>query len=206
MLIIIVDGSNEGDPCREYVKSIASERTSCLLINYNIGHGKGMDLALSKCKTPYALLFDSDIEMLKSPLEGMLAMMEPETYGVGLIEQSGLDGYEYGAHGAHQGQPSMNYLHPFFQLISVDNYRKHHPYVHHGAPCYLAALDLFKKGLSHTVKQFPGIHHTGGMGWNWKPMPSEYVKHETYGTRRARVHKGLEEIEQNWVLKSMGDL
>lgn len=149
-------------------------------------------------------MFDSDVELLKSPLEGMLAMMEPDTFGIGLIEQTGFDGYEYGVHGHHQEQASMAYLHPFFQLISVATYGKYHPYVHHGAPCFLTMLDIHKKGLADKIlKHYPGIHHTGGMGFNWKPQPSEYLKHDTCGTRRARLQKGHAEMEGGWEIGSM---
>ena len=50
MLIIIVDGSDRSDPCYSYVASLASENTKVGLCGYNIGHGRGMDLAIRQVK------------------------------------------------------------------------------------------------------------------------------------------------------------
>ena len=158
-----------------------------------------MVLGIANAKTKYGLIFDTDIEMLKSPVEAMLAMMEDETYGVGYLEKTGLDGYEYGAHPHHKGQPWMPYLHPYFQLINLENYRKFYPYVHHGAPCYLAMLHIFKSGLSEKIlKEFPGLGHSAGKGWNWTGAPREFIRHDTRGTRARRVLKRLPEIEGGW--------
>jgi len=67
MPIIIIDGSDKDDPCANYVRSLASPLTTVYSLGYNIGHGKGMCMGIDKARTPYALIFDSDIEMLKSP-------------------------------------------------------------------------------------------------------------------------------------------
>lgn len=202
MPIIIVDGSDANNRCRQYVATRKDRLLSTVLCTTNIGHGRGMDLALRRVKTRYALVFDSDIEMLRSPVQAMLDMMEEDTYGVGYIEITGLDGYEYGAQRHHRQQESMRYLHPYFQLIQVAQYNRFHPYVHHGAPCYLAMLDIHKRGLSERiVKEFPGLGHTGGVGWNWKANPAlPYIRHDTRGTRdlRLKAHQG--EIEPGWVL------
>jgi hypothetical protein len=200
MPIIIVDGSDATDPCYTYVKGLQSSITTVLQPGYNIGHGRGMCLAIDHVATPYALIFDSDIEMLKSPVRDMLDMMEPDTFAIGCIEKTGFDGFEYGANGHHKNEGWMPMIHPFFHLINVANYHKYHPYVHHGAPCYLTALDIYKKGLSDTVlKAFPGLGHTAGKGWTWTAKPSEWVRHDTAGTRSDRVMKGMGEIEGGWV-------
>lgn len=199
MPMIIVDGSDAGNPCAAYVNSLRSEITTIIQPGYNIGHGKGMCEALSHVKTPYALVFDSDIEMLKSPVDGMLAMVEPDTYGVGYTELTGPDGYEYGAHAHHKGQEAMKMLHPYFQLLCVANYRKFHPYVHHGAPCYKAAWDIHQQGLTDKiVKEFPGLGHSSGKGWVWEGKPREFIRHDTAGTRNDRVAKGQGEIVGDW--------
>lgn len=200
MPIIIVDGSDINDPCYRYTQGLKSEHTEVITPGYNIGHGNGMCLAIGHTRTPYALIFDSDIEMLQSPVDQMLAMMEPDTFGVGYVEKTGFDGYEYGAHGQHLTEGWMPMLHPFFHLINVAVYHKFHPYVHHGAPCYLTALDIYKRGLSgRIIKEFPGLHHTSGKGWTWVGKPSPWVRHDVAGTRKARVQRGLGEIEGNWV-------
>jgi len=199
MPLIIIDGSSPGDPCRAYVTSLASETITVGACGYNIGHGRGMDAAIRMCKTRFALIFDSDIQMLKSPVEQMLAMMEPDTYGVGYLEKTGFDGYEYGAQPHHRNQSFMYMLHPYFQLLQISEYFKFHRYVHHGAPCFKAALDIHQHGLtSRIIKEFPGLGHSSGKGWCWTGQPREYILHDPAGTRHARSSHGLSEIEGVW--------
>ena len=208
MPIVIVDGSNPNDPCAAYVRGLASEITTVVSPGYNVGHGRGLCMGIDKAKTRYALIFDSDIEMRKSPIEAMLAMMEDDTFGVGYIEEkTALDGFEWGWPGHDTPGEWMRYLHPMFQLINIGNYRKFHPYVHHGAPCYLAMLDIHKRGLSGKIlKSFPGLGHTSGRGLNWTPVPGEHIRHDTRGTCSARAAKRLPEIEGGWTRKRPEDL
>ena len=217
MEIIIVDGSDARDPCAAFVRELASAKishdqgeikepglTRVIQPGRNIGHGRGMCLGIDNVRTPFALIFDSDIEMLKSPVLAMLAMMEEDTYGIGYIEEkTGFDGYEWGSHRHHKKEGWMRYLHPFFQLLNIANYRKFHPYVHHGAPCYLAMLDIHKRSLSEKIlKQFPGLGHSSGKGWNWAGIPREYIRHNTRGTRDERLRKRQPEIEPGWILNN----
>lgn len=199
MPIVIINGSDRGDPCTFYAQRLSSALTTVKTLGYNIGHGRGMVMGIGLAKTDLALIFDTDIEMLKSPVEAMAAMMEEDTYGVGYLEKTGLNGYEYGAKNQHRGQRWMPYLHPYFQLISIPNYKKFHPYVHHGAPCFLAMLDIFKRGLSGKIlKEFPGLGHSAGRGWNWTGGPREFIRHDTRGTRQPRIRRHMKEIEGNW--------
>jgi len=93
-------------------------------------------------------------------------------------------------------------LHPYFHLLQVSEYFKFHRYVHHGAPCFLAALDIHRKGLtSKIIKEFPGLGHSSGKGWCWTGEPREYIQHlhaRNGGTCEARRLKGLPQIEGNW--------
>lgn len=198
--IVIIDGSDRPDPCTAYAKSLESFLTSVIVPGYNIGHGRGMCLGIDHVKTPYALIFDSDIEMLKSPILEMLGLMEEDTYGVGYIEKNtAFDGHEWGRKKEHAKQGMMWYLHPMFQLLNVRRYREFHPYVHHGAPCYLAMLDIHKHGLSQKIlKEFPGLGHSSGNGINWAGIPREHVRHNTRGTRDVRMRKHLSEIDGPW--------
>jgi hypothetical protein len=199
MMIIIVDGSDVNDPCREYVKGLASPYTTLILCNTNIGHGRGMDLAIRQVKTKFALIFDSDIVMIKSPVQQMLDMMEPDTYGVGYIEKTDTGGYEWGARPEHFSAGFMYMLHPFFHLLQISEYFKFHPYVHHGAPCFLAAKDIHRRGLtSKIIKVLPGLGHTSGKGWCWEPVEPLYLIHNTAGTRNDRRNKGKPETEGDW--------
>jgi hypothetical protein len=158
-----------------------------------------MDMAIRMCVTRFALIFDSDIVMVESPVQQMLDMMEPDTYAVGYMEKTAYDGFEYGAKPEHRRQGFMMMMHPFFHLLQVKNYYKFHPYVQHGAPCYKASLDIHQHGLTNKIlKVLPGLGHTGGKGWNWKPVPIKWVIHNTAGTRKMRKQKGLPEIEGDW--------
>ncbi len=202
MPIIIIDGSDRDNPCASYVKGLISPLTTVVQPGYNIGHGKGMCMGIDMVRTKYALIFDSDIEMLKSPVNAMLAMMEHDTFGVGYTEKTAPDGFEWGAGGGHNHGEPMKMLHPYFHLIDVGNYHKYHPYVHHGAPCYLTALDIHNKGLSDKIiKEFPGLGHSSGKGWVWEGKPREFIKHDPAGTRNLRRSKGQPEIEGNWTNK-----
>ena len=199
MEIMILDGSDGADPCRAYVQTLQDEHLTVCLCSYNIGHGRGMHELIKMVNTQYALIFDSDIEMLKSPVEAMLKMMESDTYGVGYTEKTGLDGYEYGAKQQHVNAPFMKMLHPYFALIQVSEYFKFAPFVMHGAPWYKSALDIHRRGLtSKIIKEFPGLGHSSGKGWVWTGEPREFIRHDTRGTRDVRIKKHLPEIEPGW--------
>lgn len=202
MQVIIVDGSDsspEGIKCREYVKSISYNNTISILAVNNIGHGKGICLGLEHVKTPFVLLFDSDIEMLKSPVQDMLDLMEENTYGVGYNEQADLGGHEWGSRKDHMKEGPMKYLHPYFCLIQLKEYKKYQPFIHHGAPAVNTMLDIYRKGLSDKViKEFPGLGHSAGQGWTWTGSPKEFIRHDSAGTRQYRRTISKEEIEGRW--------
>lgn len=199
MKIIIVDGSDENDACYKYICSLADKYTRVFHVEENIGHGKGLCLGIEYVDTPFILVFDSDTEMLKSPVQAMLDMVEEDTYGVGYTEKTAFDGYEYGCKASHKGQGWMPYLHPYFCLIQLKEYKKYLPFCHHGAPAVNTMLDIYSKGLSQKViKEFPGLGHSAGKGWVWKGEPREFIRHDTYGTRGVRVKKKQPEIEGKW--------
>ena len=201
MKMLVVDGSEEKNTCFSYVQSLESINTSLFQVGYNIGHGRGMCAGVYYVETPFALFVDSDIEMLKSPVKSMLDMCEEDTFGVGYIEKTGFDGWEYGVKPNHKTEGWMPYLHPFFQLVNVKNYRKFYPYIHHGAPCVLTMYDIYKKGLSNKIlKEFTGLGHSAGKGFTWVGVFREYIKHDTAGTRKINRSNGNKEIEGTWEL------
>jgi hypothetical protein len=193
MKIIIIDGSDKMNPCYQYTSTLSSDKTVVVQPGYNIGHGRGMCLGIYYTETPYALIFDSDIKMLKSPVRAMLDMMKDDTFGVGFFEKTGFDGFDYGVHSQHRQEPGVVYLHPYFQLLQIKNYKKFHPYVHHGAPCYKTMNDIHRKGLSNKIlKEFPGLGHTRDGVYR------EYIKHDVAGTRLFRVQNNQIQIEGRW--------
>lgn len=197
--ILIIDGSDKSNECYKYLDSIKSEVTEVIHTDYNIGHGKGMDLGIRKIKSDLAFIFDSDIVMLKSPLSEMLSMMDSKTYGVGWIYTVGEDGFDYGTPGRNQLKP-VPYLHPYCHLLNISMYKQFKPYCHHGAPSYKAMLDIYEKGLSNKIlKSFPGLTgHTSGRGINWVGRPSPYIQHDFGGTRMANKYSGKKEIPGKW--------
>jgi len=198
MKLIIVDGSSEGNPCKEYVSSLNNTYTKVFQFNENIGHGRGLHFALKKVETPFALIMDSDTEILKSPIKKMLNMMEDDTLGVGNIEKTAFDGYEWGCKPSHKNQGWMRYLHPFFCLIQLKEYWRYRPYCHHGAPAVNMCLDVHRRGLGEKIiKEFP-IWHTDGKGWVWEGKPNKYVRHDTQGTRANNRINKRPEIEGTW--------
>jgi len=189
MMIIIIDGSDHNDPCRKYVESLSSPYTTLVLCKTNIGHGRGMAVGLEMVKTRFALIFDSDIVMLKSPVSQMLAMMDVDTYGVGGFDYVDTRGFGKNNHSAEWRAAATKYLHPYFQLINVGIYRQYPPYVHHGSPCIHTMNEIKRRGLSDRIlKEFPGASIYG----------SEYIQHPTDGTRSERRRRNLPEIEAGW--------
>lgn len=199
MKIIIVDASDRKDPCYEYVLSLRGPRTQILHVDKNIGHGKGLCLGIVHVQTPYFLIFDSDIEMFKSPISGMLQMMESNTWGVGYLEKIDIGGHEWGSRPEKMKLGPMKYMHPYFCLIQHKEYKKYSPFIHHGAPAVQIMLDIHRMGLSDIVlKEFPGLGHTSSSGWTWKGSPKEYIRHDTRGTRDVMIKKKRIEIEGTW--------
>ncbi len=200
MKIIIIDGSSGDNPCYNYVESLADENTRVFHAKTNIGHGHGLSAGIEYVDTPYVLIFDSDVEVINSPVEEMLKLMEDDTWGVGYSEPTDIGGHEWGSRKGVMTEGPMKYLHPYFCLIQVKEYRKYSPFIHHGAPAVQAMLDIYRRGLSDKVlKEFEGLGHTSSSGWTWKGKPSKWVRHDTRGTRdvvKKRLKK--EEIEGKW--------
>ena len=62
--------------------------------------------------------------------------------------------------------------------------------------------DIYKRGLSKKIlKEFLGLGHSAGQGFNWEGRLREYIQHDTKGTRKDRGRKGLATIEGGWVIK-----
>lgn len=196
MKIILIDNSDKGNACQKYLNNICCENTIVYRFNKNLGHGRGLNYAMSRINTPYALIMDSDTEILKNPVKEMLNLMTEGVYGVGWITEVGKDGYDFGTW-AYQKVP-VKYLHPYFCLLSVEEFYKCPPFVHHGAPFYKTMLYLHNNRLTHKLVDFSGLTGAPGMCINWDEDFSEYVRHDFGGTRRQLKIMGREEIEGKW--------
>jgi glycosyltransferase involved in cell wall biosynthesis len=137
----------------------------------NIGHGSGLHFALERCTKRYALIFDSDIEVLKPCIEEMQELIKGK-YGVGHICQVNETG--------HNVESGIKYLHPYFALIDVTMYFSWHKAVHHGAPFIHAMKEIHNAGMSDKLLSDFNV--------------SDYVYHEGRGTRQLNPKEFL----KNW--------
>lgn len=176
MPIIIVECSDPGNSTVGYAQGLASPLTTVIRPGSNIGHGPGMNLGINYCQTRYALMFDTDAELLEPCVGDMLAMMEDDTFGVGYNIPTALSGFGTWAPAPPPKEGGwMSYLHPYFCLIDTVNYKKYVPFKHSGAPCTPTMRDIYNKGLSgKIIKQFKDMA-------NGTP---KYVKHDGGGTCR----------------------
>jgi hypothetical protein len=194
--LVIIDGSTADDPCFEFVASLRGPLNMVYQLGYNIGHGRGLHYGLERCPTAQALIFDSDIIMLKSPIAAMAEMLTPEVYGVGHVYSVGRDGFDFGTPN-HGHTAPVPYLHPYFALLNVKQYFRFAPFCHHGAPAYKAMLDLYDHGQSHRLRHFAGLDDRG-LGMQPSGRSSMYVRHKFGGTRLHNKECGKEEIEGTW--------
>jgi glycosyltransferase involved in cell wall biosynthesis len=187
MPIILVDGSDPGNSTAAYVKTLASPLTTVMSFGHDVNHGPGMNAGINYCQTRYALLFDTDAELLEPCVGDMLAMMEEDTFGVGFVIPTAFSGFgtwwptpwRKEAWHPNTAPPTkggwMPYLHPYFHLIDIQTYRKFPPYEHSGAPCTPTMLAIYRQGLSNKIiKQFKDMV-------NGTP---KFVKHDGGGTCR----------------------
>jgi glycosyltransferase involved in cell wall biosynthesis len=157
MPLIIIEGSPKKHPCRDYAVSLDATVVEC---NYNIGHGRGMNVGICLADTRYVLIFDSDIEFIAPCVEKMLELFDENVVTVG--EQ-----YEMGIKGIRS--VNVPYVHPWFHIIDREMYFKYFPYVHSGAPTHIHNADIYLRG------------HAGDAYRNF-PV-AKYVRHFKGGTR-----------------------
>ena len=160
--LIVIDGSPEGSECYEYVKGLDCRK---IQFGWNVGHGRGMDIGINLAETKYVVIFDSDIEIIKPPIEDMMKLFKKDTFGVGWL-------YDIHPEEVYKTRLSrwgeMPCIVPYFHIINKYNYMKFLPYVHSGAPCALTMCDIFDKRCEDTLIDFP---------------IKEYIKHPWRGTR-----------------------
>lgn len=195
MKMIVIDCSDKGNVCQKYLDQICSEQTTVYRFNKNVGHGRGLNFGIARATTPYVVIMDTDTLILKSPLREMMNLMDKETYGVGWVTEIGRDGYDFGTFKTQT--EAIKYLHPYFALINVEQFRRYVPFCHHGAPWYKTAVQMHDRKESWRLKNFL-TGHTSGHGANWTGTPSEWVQHDFGGTRIALRRMGRKEVEGKW--------
>jgi hypothetical protein len=170
--VLVVNGL-AGDECTVYVKSIKRTDPNLRLMEFrhNIGHGRGMHVALQHVSTPYAYVFDSDTRMNAPILKPMLQTVADldDFYalgGVGAVDRRGISTR------SPEAQPgiSIPYVHPAVMLVNLRRYGDYRPFCEHGAPVLDAMIDLHDSGRSDLLVNF---------------RVTDYVYHEWAGTRKV---------------------
>jgi hypothetical protein len=125
--------------------------------------------------------------------------MDSETYGIGWITTIGNDGFDFGTPDRGHVIP-IPYLHPYFAMINVRQYMKYKPFVHHGAPWFKTAVQLFEMGLSiKLLKPCDALTgHSRGYGINWRAKIPTHIRHDFGGTRAMNKRNGKREIDGKW--------
>ena len=198
MPLMIVENSDKDSEARKVMNDYSDDLATVYLFDKNIGHGRGLDFAIRNTKTKYVLIMDTDTIIYKDPLPAMMALMDDDTYGVGCVTEIGKDGYDFRAFKHHK--IPIKYLHPFFALISVEQYKNYKPFVHHGAPWYKVAVELHMAEKSDKIKHFNGLkafdHAANGA---LIAAETEYVRHDFGSTRRKLKSMGRDEIPDAWI-------
>src|SRR5688572_26552932 len=107
--VIIIDGSPPDSDCWKCAAWLnTAENTTVKNVEYNIGHGKGMNMGIGMVKTDYVLLIDSDVTIdYPNVLEEMVGYLSKKNcYGVGQI-------VDVNEHGSNVSS-GIKYLHPHF--------------------------------------------------------------------------------------------
>lgn len=154
--------------------------TTVYNLKENIGHGPAIHFAMQRIDTKYALIMDSDIEVVSGGvIEEMLSMVSTEIfYGIGSIVKVNDNGINVGK------DNSINYLHPYFCLIDKSMYFSFHKAINHGAPFIAAMTDIKKAEMSEEVLiSFP---------------VGDYVNHRWRGTRDLNGGNGPKGWTKNW--------
>lgn len=189
MKAIIIDNSDRHDACAAYVRSLESDTTRVIKTKHNVGHGPGMHAGIRQAETKYALVFDSDVVILKDCVPLMLEKVDEDSFGVGKVVYVDINGdngrpapaptnrramkyYRYYAYKSRSPKTfTIPYLHPHFHLVDTKNYRKFRPYFHHGAPCLATMMDIHQRRMSkRLLVDFP---------------VEQFVRHDGRGTRRT---------------------
>jgi GT2 family glycosyltransferase len=138
IIITIIDGSSNA-PIKE------DKYTRVYKMDYNIGHGPGMHLALINSDTKYLLLFDSDTELKKPCIDDMLSCFKDSEFAVGEIQI--VDKSAYGIEFS-EDMYTIPLVHPFFHIVNVEEYFNYLPYSQSGGPVGLTTLDIYSRRLS----------------------------------------------------------
>jgi hypothetical protein len=154
MPLVILDGSPAGSDCPRLMAALLACDTQARLVvaGKNVGHGPGMHRILRGTRSRASLLFDSDVEFLRSGFaEAMSELLTDRTVAVGQLLQ--LDRQWLQSVGLPKVRAPLPYVHPALHLVNLEVYRRLAPYGQHGAPCLWTAMDA--RRLRYEGRDFP---------------------------------------------------
>lgn len=115
--IVLIDYSD--NECKEECKNLETEKVKVVRVEKNLGHGAGLNIAVSMLNTEYIITMDSDAELLNpSILAEMRNMLDKKTYAVGRITKSSVGPY----------------VCLYFAMFKRDVFYKYPSFIHSGAP------------------------------------------------------------------------
>ena len=149
----IIDGSDDGV---SYFSDLEHNDVNFKVerIGYNIHHGPGMDYAIKNSAFEYLLILDSDVSLIKPPIQKMMEVFSG--YSVGkkiVVNANGIEKWQ--KKWWSKSKPCIyTYIHPYCMLIKKDAYLQFKPFKKHGAPCLDAMVDIFNQQKTHLLSEF----------------------------------------------------
>lgn len=116
-------------------------------LGYNIHHGPGMHYGVCKIDTPYTLIVDSDVIVLKDLLSFYNQHIRSEFYACGISVHVNSGGFN--VEPVETG--SIKYIHPQCMLLDNKMYNQYKPFVKHGAPCINTMKDIKEHNHEHLL-------------------------------------------------------
>lgn len=167
--LLIMNNSDKDHACSSVVSEYVERYNNVRAFNFrtNQGHGTAVDMGIKNIATDVIYYFDSDIDMkVGGAIEGMMALMNDEVYGVGNV----IDVDTGGRNIRHDYTGErVKFLHLVVGLLNRNMYYKFHPFTRYGLPIFKALLEIHKSGnVDKMIKYFPIF---------------DYVKHLSGGTR-----------------------
>lgn len=163
--IIVIDNSLE---------PVEIPDTRLIKTGSNIGHGPGMDMGIKLARTPFVLLFDSDILLIEPCIDMMFEKINDNVYAVGKLYVRN-NKYFYEKHRDLFVGDFAYIIDPAFHLLNRDQYYNFAPYISDGSPTVLSYLDIARQNKQHMLVDFPVFN---------------YVNHLKAGTRNMLENTG----------------
>jgi GT2 family glycosyltransferase len=147
--VLIINSSDKENKAFSECNNLAEIYDNVSVCNTydNIGHGKGLNLAIEKLKSEFIICMDSDAELLDHTLiDDMLNYIKDDSvYGCGRVLRF-----------------KTKYLYLPFCMIKKSTFNKYHPFVHSGAPFEKTMKDINgKKKLIDIPNFMSKLYHRG---------------------------------------------